>query len=270
MRGKKILNFSIIAIPFTVLVLVLFTGVIPASANVACGATVTTDITLTHNLSCTSTAFITGADDITLDLNSFTVSSSTGSGFGVDTTGGFDDVTIKNGVISGFSQGIKATGVDEFTIKDVTFTGDTSGPNAHVIDIRGDNDVTIKGVTITVGTGSPAFGEAIRLESIDGVKVSDVFVHGGFVGVNFACDLCDGTEPLTNGVVKDSTFLHNFNGILIANSDDAKIKNNLIMDGVCLEIFVGFCSLVGGVSGSKGINIDFLSNSGSKISKNEI
>lgn len=280
MGGKKILKFSLIAIPLTVLMLALFTGVIPVSAsNVVCGATITSNTILDENLSCgASSGIVIGADGIMVDLNGFTISGTPSStNFGVDNTGGFDRVTIRDGTISGFGQGIRAAaGVTDFKIKDVTLTGDSGpGGDAHKIDIRGGKGVTITGVTITVGAGSPAFAEAIRLESIDNVIISNVLVHGGFVGVNFACKDtpgfdCLGLEPPTNGVVKDSTFLHNFNAILIAHSVDTDIANNVMMDGACLEIFGGFCALVGGVSGSKGINIDFLSNSGTRIFDNEI
>ena len=136
----------------------------------------------------------------------------------------------------------------------------------HAIDILNSSLLRIDGVTIDVGSGAPPLTDAIRLESVSGFVVTQANVLSGFVGVNFACDLCDGTEAPTNGVVKDSTFSNNFNGVLVANSTNASVRNNVIKDGDPSLIFAAF-----GVNApSKGINIDFQPTSGTEISANEI
>ena len=133
----------------------------------SCGDTITIDTTLDSNLTCSGTALIIGDDGITLDLNEYTLSGGS-TGYGVDNTGGYLDVTIKDGAIVGFEHGVHAEGVSGFTLKDLNFSGDTA---SHVIDIVDGEDVVIKDVTIVVGAGSPVWAEAIRLESIDGVTV---------------------------------------------------------------------------------------------------
>ena len=226
--------------------LVLFTGVIPASAIVGCGASITTDITLTHDLTCSGTGLVIGADGITVDLDGFTLTNIpiVAASNGVDNTGGFDGVTIENGAIIGFEQGIRAVGANELTLKDLTFSGQTS---SHAIDILDSDDVTIEDSSITLAPYSPidTFGclfgiipgpEAIRLQNVDGFTVKDVDVDGGFIGVNFALDPNGGE---TNGVVEDSIFTDNFAGVLIADSSDATVKDNEI-SGACNGIKVGF------------------------------
>ena len=265
MTNKKILKLSTITIPLTVLMLVLFTGVIPASAtDLTCGTTLMVDTTLTHNLTaCPASGLIIGADDIELDLNGFTLSGTGAAGsLGVDNTAGKKGVKIMDGTIADFCQGVRAAGVDDFSIERVVFRGDTCPGDLHMVEVLDGTNFVIRDSKITMGPGSPTFGEAMRLQSVDEVVVSNVLVHGGFVGVNFACFPCPDPLGPTNGVVEDSTFLHNFNGILIAHSTDATVKNNLVLDG---DFSIG-----GFFTTPKGINVDFSSNSGVKIENNEV
>jgi parallel beta-helix repeat protein len=209
--------------------------------GLACGDIIATDTTLDSSLTCSGPGLIIGADGITLDLDGYTLSGDgTIPGVGVDNTGGYDDVTIEDGAIVGFEQGIRAEGGTDLTLKDLSFSGDTGGGHAHVIDIRDYGNVVIKDVTIVVGAGSPDWAEAMRLESINDVEVENVDVDGGWIGVNFACDDCDGSELPTNGVVKDSTFEDNgLFGVFIANSTDATIEGNEIIDTGLFGIYVG-------------------------------
>ena len=68
-----------------------------------CGQTVTTDAVLTQDLVCTGSGVIVGASGITVDLKGFTIRGDRGLGdYGIDDSGGFDSVTIKNGVLRNF------------------------------------------------------------------------------------------------------------------------------------------------------------------------
>ncbi|MBS3073285.1 right-handed parallel beta-helix repeat-containing protein [Candidatus Pacearchaeota archaeon] len=76
------------------------------SANMTCPYYVNEDVIIVENISCSGTAFIINASDVTLDGNGFTL---TGSkvGYGVNISFG-DNITIKNMVIQNFSGGIWA------------------------------------------------------------------------------------------------------------------------------------------------------------------
>jgi len=265
MISKKILTITTI----TVLVTSLMLFAIPVSAtHLSCGGTITTDTTLDDNLSCTTTSgLIIGADDITLDLNGFTLTGVACSSCHGIRNLGFDEVTIKNGAIIGFEQGIRGVGVSEFELKDLSFFGQTS---SHAIDILDSDSVKIKDSFFSMPppTLIPAFigsPEAIRLESVDSVEVKGVTVVGGFIGVNFACGSCDGTEPKTNGKVEKSIFVRTFLGVLVANSDDATIKNNIMADGVKSPSPIGLIDAKGISIGGFGVAI-----TGTKIKNNEI
>lgn len=148
------------------------------------------------------------------------------------------------------NQGVRGEFLSDLTLRKLNI----HDVGNHAIDILDSNGVVIKSVTIAVGAGAPGFAEAIRLESVGAVHVNNANVTGGFIGVNFACGLCDGTELPTNGLVNGSTFTDNsFTGVLIANSTDARIRSNK---------FTG--------AGFVGISVEFLASPGIRISGNEL
>ena len=272
---------KIFSILFALVLVLSFSPVtaVPVAANPIWGATLTADTTLDSDLIGSGTALIIGADGITLDLNGYTLSGDS-TGYGVDNTGGYDGVTIKGGTIDGFGQGIKANGVSNFTLKDLSFSGDTSGGHAHVIDIRNSANVTIRDVGIVVGTGSPSWGEAIRLQSIDCVEVINVDVDGGWTGVNFAYDdKLPLPQPPTKGIVKDSTFSNNaFVGVFITNTTSAMVLNNTITNtGWLAGIYAGYGPVVTGVvikdnevSGGTGYGIALSGRDNCVVSGNRV
>ncbi len=71
----------------------------------SCGAVVTTNTTVTANLTdCPGDGLIIGAHNVTLNLNGRTID---GVGLGVGIrNNGFDNVTIRNGTATGFDYGV--------------------------------------------------------------------------------------------------------------------------------------------------------------------
>jgi len=100
-------------------VLALFAS--PSEAgHVSCGDTITQDRTLDSDLqNCPGGGIVIGASGITLDLNGHTVdgtvphSSSCGLIFGVDNSAGYDGVTVKDGTVQQFDDGIEVIGANE-------------------------------------------------------------------------------------------------------------------------------------------------------------
>jgi hypothetical protein len=95
-------------------------GLLPVApafaAPVGCGSVLTADFTLKSDLTCSGDALIIGAHGITVNLNGLAITG-TGTGTGIADRY-FNNVTIPNGTISGFSV---AAILD--TVRDVTFRG---------------------------------------------------------------------------------------------------------------------------------------------------
>jgi hypothetical protein len=85
----------------------LIVALVPAmpahAAEPGCGDTITEDLTLTTDLTCTGTGLRLGAGGLTIDLGGHILS---GSGVGFGVTGDGYAVTVKNGTIRNFEVGI--------------------------------------------------------------------------------------------------------------------------------------------------------------------
>jgi len=89
-----------------------------------CATNVTTNAVLANDLSCTGDGIVVGAPGITIDLRGFTIMGDGGAGdYGIDDFGGHDGVSVKNGVIRGFSDGIHAESADRFSVSNVVSSG---------------------------------------------------------------------------------------------------------------------------------------------------
>jgi len=110
---------------------------------VDCGQTLTSDLHLSEDLFCERRTdvlkgLVVGADGIVIDLGGHAVIGS--SGPGIDNSGGYDDVTIRNGAVDAFGTGILLDGASRNRIRGVragTRT-DGRGPTTSIgISIRG-------------------------------------------------------------------------------------------------------------------------------------
>lgn len=102
--------------------------VMPRSAHAlgpgpACGDTVTTDVVLTHDLvDCPEVGLVVGADDITIDLGGHTVDGALGEAeLGIDDTAGHSGLTVTNGTIRQFVEGVLVVGGEDAHVHHVAF-----------------------------------------------------------------------------------------------------------------------------------------------------
>jgi parallel beta-helix repeat protein len=205
----------------------------PTSAAPTSGAsfgdTLTADTKLTGDLSGSGSGLIVGADGITIDLNGYSLTMTGGSGWGIDNSGGYNNVTVTNGMIEGFNEGVRAVDADGLKLRDLEVIG-ASGPSATTgaIHILGGQDVTIMNSSVAV-TAAFLGPHGIRLDSVDGVQVKNVEVDGSFIGISFFSVTTLG--PNTNGSIQGCTITGAYNyGVLLANADGAKIQNNEISE----------------------------------------
>ena len=276
MRGKKILNFSIIAISFTVLMFA-FVAVTPSVFAAHCTTTVTASSSIRTAVDAASSGDVVCLDDSGGVFSQSVVFSGTAGSdddSGITLAAVHGSSPILDGTVGSLVNAIELRdGVSDITIQDleirdysnIAIDGDgTIGTplssirlksldihdiGFHAIDIIHSEDVVITDSTIAKASGFDfTFDEAIRLQSVDGFVVKDVDVDGGFIGVNFACAPCPDPGGPSNGLVKDSIFANNFIGVLIAHSTDAHVKDNKITDAL-FGIRIGFGGVT--VTGAK-------------------
>lgn len=96
-----------------------------ADPGISCGATITVDTSLTKNLRCPADGLLVAGDGVTLDLAGHNVSGS-GAGSGITVSGA--NVTVTNGVVKGFQQGVDVdqTG-NQATLSRLTVKGNGTG-----------------------------------------------------------------------------------------------------------------------------------------------
>lgn len=149
------------------------------ATHLACGETVVESVKLDENLVCTSNGLNVGADKIVIDLNGFSITGD-GGDVGIDNSGGFDGVTIKNGTIAEFDQGISIGGnAQKNTISSVTVNLPTSDcidlNDSDLGKVSKSNLLGCGGVGILLGSG--ATGNKIEQTQVvaaaDGIEVED-------------------------------------------------------------------------------------------------
>lgn len=214
----------------------------PASADAgpSFGDTLTSDTKLTCDLSGSGDGLIIGADGITIDLNGHTLSGD-GTGSGIDNSGGHDNVTIKNGTIEDFAEGVLADGADGLSLKDLNVIGASgSAVDTGAIHVLDSEDVVIEdcSVSVTAANGGP---HCIRLDTVTDVKVEHCDIDGGFIGVSFfSIGGNVGLGDPTTGSIKDCTISDCFSScILLGNTDDATVEGN-DMSGAASGMQIGF------------------------------
>jgi hypothetical protein len=172
----------------------------------SCGQVVTTNAFLTHNRYCPgSTGVVVGASGITIDLKGFTLLGDRSLGhYGIDDTGGFDRVTVKNGVLRNFDYGIRTLVADGFGVVGVLASGnsrngmDIEGAAASLksstVSGNGDNGLVIgsksgkvQSVTAVgnVESGIVADGAALSVSSstASGNGFFGIYAHGDAVSL---------------------------------------------------------------------------------------
>jgi parallel beta-helix repeat protein len=129
-------------------------------SQATCGQTVMTSVALTADLSCTGTGLIVGAPKVTIDLAGFTIGGDGDLGdVGIDNGGGFEKLTIKDGTISEFGEGISiGNNAQKNTIDNVTVFGcQTAGIDLNDSDAGKVKECIfngIGGIGLVLGDGS--------------------------------------------------------------------------------------------------------------------
>ena len=201
-------------------------GPVPAShpSDDLCGATITGDFALDHDLACTGTALVAGADGIELNLNGHTISGSgTGTGAGIDVTGR-TRVSIHGGTIRSFATGVLTNASSDIAIERTELVGNNDG-----IDLQ---------------AGSR--GMRIRENTFRGSGARGVMIRGGS----------------TDHTIEKNTFTGNRVGILVFAGVDNIIRGNVVsesgMAGIRINIFATGNRILENHITANPIGVDFL------------
>src|SRR4051794_38144236 len=216
----------------------------PAPSAVSCGATVTHDTTLSADLTdCPGDGLVISADNLTLNLNGHTIDGTATQLSSCDEhapgsdgirLGGHDGLTIENGTVQQFSngveggaegQGVADSEIQDLVARDNQFSGITLGSNLLLNNHNKiqDND--------TYGNGC---GAGIFLNNADGNHIARNSSHDNDGGIGICCS--------PNNVVEHNVVTGNRDtgiAIYFGRHSHNVVRHNVIsnnFDG----IFVGF------------------------------
>jgi parallel beta-helix repeat protein len=231
------------------------------ASHVSCGDTITQSATLDSDLlNCPGDGIVIGTGDITLDLNGHTIDGDHAGGpvceppfvegNGVENPGGHDGITIENGTIQEFGNGIEG-GYGRSLMRDLTVRSNRTDGIAigsfPVEDSKDANEIVSNRVTGN-GCGGIAFFGAndTRIEL-------NTVTNDGFGGIIF--DGCNNSQIVSNTVsgnagqaiggggndgnsITGNTVSDNGDGIVllggnddIASSDNNVVANNSVTTG---------------------------------------
>jgi hypothetical protein len=141
--------------------------------NLECGDVITHDFTLSGFVHCEHsppTGLVIGADGVDINLNGKALNGPSGraakeaSGTGVDNTGGYDDVTIRNGSVQRWETGVRLADASFNLLRNVDLRG---GNNSVRIDGGESNTIRSSVMTGTV------FAPGLLASGSEGLVVAD-------------------------------------------------------------------------------------------------
>lgn len=232
----------------------------------SCGQVVTTDAYLTTPLYCSEPdgdAVVVGASGITIDLKGFTLfGDRLGYRNGISNYGGYDQVTVRNGIVRNFYIGVRAgPAANDFTVSNLVVSGTI---NAGIF-IDGES-ASVKSSTIS-GNDSTALG----IENGDSTKIQSLTVSGN--GHNGVVVEGDSTS------IKSSTSIGNADYGMYLAGDMASVASSTVsgngLEGIRI---IGDVALLkgnradsngfGGASDLAGFGINVIGYTTAPIGKN--
>jgi parallel beta-helix repeat protein len=268
--------------------LILTPAVTPASAeHVQCGDVITQDTTLDSDLvDCPSNGLLIGADGLTLDLAGHLVDGTFGN-VGIPNFAGYDGVTVRNGVIRDFEDGLRIFDATENVVRDLDIVTSRFG---HAVELVRSNRSVVEQNAVTHGD------EAIRVvvgsndNRVTGNVVRQALIGIG-VGLNAFQTVIDSNVVLdtegtgivavgpghliTNNVVRGALR----KGIDLVTVTDSVIEKNVITDAFLFGLHVSYASdrnlvsknfVSNSTAGGTGFGIRVTDSNRNLLEKNEV
>jgi parallel beta-helix repeat protein len=217
----------------------------------ACGETVKANVRFTGNASCQSdSGLVIGASGIQIDMNGFGLTGPIfvggGGAPGIDNSGGFDDVTIRDGQIGNFGDGIHLEDASRNRVLHVRSFGPQDGIDirrGHGNEVRhssatgrGSGLIAIDttGLVVADSGASGSFGSGMALS---GLVASRLVRNEVVAGGNPCCTNFGITVAGNDNVIKDNRIGHWDGGNLrLASGANNKLLGNEVLGGVLPEI----------------------------------
>ena len=240
---------------------VIAAGAAPASATtLACGATITTSVTLSGNINCTSDttndALTIGAADITVNLNGHKV---LGPGAESDTEGivdnpdgtgtAYNGVTIENGTISNFDTDIDIEGT----------ANSGSPPPLCSRDLTG---AVVKGITTTNDTLQESYG--VYGACLSGASIHNVSINDAEYGIGLIYS--QASTVSSNHLQSPLYAMYDDEGT--GNTWSGNVLSDVNYDGVTLEGTTAAVVTSNTITGTGADGVYEFVSSGDAITKN--
>jgi hypothetical protein len=237
-----------------------------AAPNTACGETLFASRTINTSLTCTGNALTIATPGIVIDLGGHTITGD-GTGSGITLNDGADAVTIRNGTITKFGNGVYVFSSDNVKISDLVLKGDNIGlsikassglqltggelsGSTSAVKLDTAPSTNLKNVTISasvtavesnyLGVSGSTITSKIYASESDMVVISGNTFNGG--GVSY-------TTQSRNGQVRLNTFNGGDTQVFLGDAPSALIDQNTFNGGkIGLQVEV---TNIGTVSGTK-------------------
>jgi parallel beta-helix repeat protein len=223
---------------------------VPTSTSLSCGQVVRESVTLSANLECSTDGLIAGANDITIDLNGFTIAGPGGESSKVGIMlANNDNVQVTGGTVKGFQAGVLNTGGSDNTVSKVTFTENqiaifnTGAINTNIeTNNMFSNSI---GVASHSSTGTKLHQNMLTDNQLAGVtlvnsaeNVLDFNTITGSVNGVFLDGQSTNNNVNTNTIVQNSGVdINNGNGLptnINANGFSDNLCHTSVPDGLCI------------------------------------
>ena len=202
----------------------------------SCGQTVTSNAVLTQNLVCTGGGIVIGASGITVDLKGFVIRGDRGSGdYGIEDSGGWDDVTVKNGVLRNFDFGIYAAPADKFAVTSLMVVGDLGAG----IYVQGDGASVAKATVVGDAYGISLVGDGAKITSSTAARnaITGMLVVGGDAVIKSSTATANQTSGIvisgSSGSVTSSTASANGAFGIFVDGDFDSVKSSTAVGNGC-------------------------------------
>jgi len=197
--------------------ILLVLSISDVEATVYCGDLILSDTTLDTNLDCSGysgDALTIAANDVTIDLNGFTIMRSN-TEYAAIYGSGHSGVTIKNGAVHGFQEGIWLFHSKNIVIQDLSFAG--QGDDS--IQINHSKDVNISDIQTSLPL--PNGGSSVALQYVHNARLQDIVAVGGTLGVL--------SHESVNFRLSDSSLSHvRYRGVELIKNRRAVIENVVV------------------------------------------